>query len=208
MTSSTALGVEASPPSVTSKASGVAALAAAAAGLAYSVSFVILRDPLLASLFLMLGGLLAVPVLVAVAARLAQPIPVSALAALVLAVGAALGSAIHGGFDLANQLHPPPTLAPDLPNPVDPRGLLSFGIAGLGLVILGIVFPRAERVPRWLGVLAVTDGVLLIALYLARLIILDPSSPVVLIPALLAGFVLNPAWYIGLAFWCVRDRRR
>jgi hypothetical protein len=208
MMSSKAMGVEASPQSVTSKASGVAALAAAAAGLAYSVSFVILRDPLLASLFLMLGGLLAVPVLVAVAARLAQPIPVSALAAIVLAVAAALGSAIHGGFDLANQLHPPPTLAPDLPNPVDPRGLLSFGIAGLGLVILGIVFARGERVPRWLEVLAVTDGVLLIALYLARLIILDPSSPVVLIPALLTGVVLNPAWYIGLAFWFVRDRRR
>jgi hypothetical protein len=50
--------------------------------------------------------------------------------------------------------------------------------------------------------------VLLIALYLARLIILDPSSPVVLIPALLTGVVLNPAWYIGLAFWFVRDRRR
>jgi hypothetical protein len=37
------------------------------------VSFVILKDPLLASLFLMLGGLLAVLVLVALVARLAQP---------------------------------------------------------------------------------------------------------------------------------------
>jgi hypothetical protein len=140
-------------------------------------------------------------------ARLAQPIPVSALAAIVLAVAAALGSAIHGGFDLANQLHPPATLAADLPNPVDPRGLLSFGVAGLALVVLGLVVARKGRAPRWLGVVAVIDGVLLIALYLARLIILDPASPLVLIPALLTGFLLNPAWYVGLAVWFFRDRR-
>jgi hypothetical protein len=138
VTSSTALGVEISPRLVASKGSGVAALAAAVAGLAYSVSFVILQDSLLASLFLMLGGVLAVPVLVGLAARLGQPLPVSALVAIVLALAAALGSAVHGGFDLANQLHPPATLPPDLPNPVDPRGLLSFGVAGLALVILGV----------------------------------------------------------------------
>ena len=94
--------------------------ARAVAGLAYSVSFVILKDPLLASLFLMLGGVLAVPVLVGLAIRLGQPIPVSALVAIVFALAAALGSAVHGGFDLANQLHPLATLPPDLPNPVDP----------------------------------------------------------------------------------------
>jgi hypothetical protein len=207
MTSSTALGVETSPQLVTSKASAFAALAAAASGLVYSVSFVILKDPLLASLFLMLGGLLAVPVLLALVARLAQPISVSALTAIVLGVAAALSSAIHGGFDLANQLHPPAGLAPDLPNPIDPRGLLSFGVAGLALVVLGLVVTRSGRAPRWLGVVAVADGVLLIVLYLARLIILDPASPLVLVPALLTGFLLNPAWYVGLALWFFHDRR-
>jgi hypothetical protein len=69
MTSSTALGVETSPQLVASKASGFAALATAASGLAYSVSFLILKDPLLASLFLMLGGLLAVRVLVTLVAE-------------------------------------------------------------------------------------------------------------------------------------------
>jgi hypothetical protein len=207
VTSSTALGVEISPRLVASKGSGVAALAAAVAGLAYSVSFVIPQDSLLARLFLMLGGVLAVPVLVGLAVRLGQRLPVSALVAIVLALAAALGSAVHGGFDLANQLHPPATLPPDLPNPVDPRGLLSFGVAGLALVILGFVVTRSGRIPRWLGFIAAVDGVLLVALYLARLIILDPASPLVLVPALLTGFIMNPAWYGGLALWFIRRRR-
>jgi hypothetical protein len=51
-----------------------------------------------------------------------------ALGAIVLALAAALGSAVHGGFDLANTLHPPVARAPDLPNPVDPRGTASCSI--------------------------------------------------------------------------------
>jgi len=208
MTSSTALGVDVSPKPVSSKASGVAAVAAVAAALAYSISFVILKDALLASLFLMVGGLLATPVLIALGARLPQPIPVSALAAIVLSIAAGLGSAVHGGYDLANQLHPVATLAPDLANPVDPRGLLSFGLAGLALLILGLVVAPGGRIPRWLGVLATVNGVLLIGLYLSRLIILNPADPLVLIPALMTGFLLNPAWYLGLALWFFRSATR
>lgn len=181
---------------------------AAAAALAYSISFVILKDTVLASVFLMVGGLLATPVLVAIGARIPQPISVSALAAIVLGIAAGLGSAVHGGYDLANQLHPVATLAPDVPNPVDPRGLLSFGIAGLALVVLGLVVAPGGRIPRWLGVLATVNGVLLIGLYLARLIILNPADPLVLIPALLTGFLLNPAWYLGLAVWFFRSATR
>jgi hypothetical protein len=208
MTSSTVLGIDVSPNLVSSKASGVAAVAAAAAALAYSVSFVILKDAVLASLFLMFGGLLATPVLIALGARFAQPVPVSALAAIVLGIAAGLGSAVHGGYDLANQLHPVAAQAADLPNPVDPRGLLSFGVAGLALLILGLVVAPGGRIPRWLGVLATVSGVLLIGLYLARLIILNPADPLVLIPALLTGFLLNPAWYLGLAVWFFRSAAR
>ena len=206
MMSSHALGVETSRPLTTSKTLGVAALATAAAGLAYSVAFVILKDPLLASLFLMLGGLLATPVLIGLTGLLSRPIPISALLAIMLAFAAALGTAVHGGYDLANRLHPPAALPLDVPNPVDPRGLLSFGVAGLALVILALVVVRNWRAPRWLAPLALIDGVVLIALYLARLVILDPANPLVLIPALLAGFLLNPAWYIGLALWFFRNR--
>ena len=44
---------------------------------------------------------------------------------------------------------------------------------------------------------------LLVIIYLARLIILSPASPLLLGPVLLAGFVVNPLWYIwlGVTLW-------
>jgi hypothetical protein len=47
---------------------------------------------------------------------------------------------------------------------------------------------------------------LLVALYLGRLIILDPTSPVILVPALLNGFLVNPALYIWLGLALLRGR--
>jgi hypothetical protein len=56
--------------------------------------------------------------------------------------------------------------------------------------------------PR-LGYLGFVSADLLLILYLARLIVLDATSPVVVVPAVLSGFVANPAWYIwlGLELW-------
>jgi hypothetical protein len=56
------------------------------------------------------------------------------------------------------------------------------------------------RFPRSVGYLAYLSAFLLVVLYLGRLIVLDPSNPVILIPALLNGFVTNPAFYILLGF--------
>uniref|UniRef100_A0A7C1FJ47 Uncharacterized protein n=1 Tax=Caldilinea aerophila TaxID=133453 RepID=A0A7C1FJ47_9CHLR len=44
-------------------------------------------------------------------------------------------------------------------------------------------------------------GALLIGVYLGRLIVLTPTSPLVLLPAALSGFLVNPLWYVllGLA---------
>jgi hypothetical protein len=195
------------PLSMANRAPGVLALATAATGLAYSVSFVILRDPVLSSSFLMLGGLLGIPVLLAVAPRFGADAPLTARWGIVLALVAAIGSAVHGAYDLANALHPPAALATDLPNPVDPRGLLTFGVAGLALVALGAVSQRLGGFPLWLSCLAVANGSLLMLLYVARLVVLDPASPFVLGPALLAGFLLNPAWYVGLGVWFLRPER-
>jgi hypothetical protein len=195
------------PVATTAHTPAVLALATAAAGLAYSVSFVILRDPLPASAFLMLGGLLSVPVLIALASRLGSEATLSARWGILLAVVATVGSTVHGAYDLANTLHPPATLAADLPDPVDPRGLLTFGVAGLALVLLGAASHRLNGFPLWLSALAVASGSPLIVLYVARLVILDPASPLVLGPALLTGFLLNPAWYVGLAVWFLRTDR-
>ena len=65
------------------------------------------------------------------------------------------------------------------------------------LIIRGRAFPRA------LGWLALILGALLVVLYLGRLIVLDPTSPLILGPAVLTGFLLNPAWnvWLGLSLW-------
>ena len=108
-----------------------------------------------------------------------------------------LGSAVHGGYDLANAVNPPVSL-PDLPNPVDPRGLLTFGVAGIALSVVAWLIGRGGRFPRGLGYLAYVSAVLLLALYLGRLIVLDPTDPLIMVPALLNGFLINPIFYLWL----------
>jgi hypothetical protein len=189
------------------RAAGLAALAAAAVGLLYSVSFVVLSrispaaGGLLSALFLLLGGLLTVVALSGVYDRRREGRP--ALALLVVVVGSAggLGAAVHGGYDLANALHPPGTLPSDVPNAIDPRGLLTFGVTGLALLLLGGLLGAVGP-----GRLALLAGALLILVYLARLIVLTPSNPLVLIPAALAGFLVNPAFYVWLGLWLLRPR--
>jgi hypothetical protein len=151
----------------------------------------------------MLGGLLSVAALVAVYERLRETDAAFALLALLLGVAGALGAAVHGGYDLANAFNPPPSL-PDLPNPVDPRGLLTFGAAGIALFVVAWLIVRGGRFPRGLAYLAYLSAVLLVALYLGRLIVLDPASPVIVLPAQLNGFLVNPALYIWLGLALLR----
>jgi len=110
---------------------------AALIGLLYSVAFVVLQSALLSSLCLLAGGLLSAVVLVALFERLGETDAQTAMLGLVFGGVAALGSAIHGGYDLANALHPPlslPVGVADLPSAIDPRGLLTFGVAGLAVL--------------------------------------------------------------------------
>jgi hypothetical protein len=192
-------------PRAVSRPVGLASIATAITGVAYAVSFVVLEDPVLSALFLLLGGVLATPVLIALRELLREASPVAVDWAILLAATGVLGSAIHGGYDLANAVHPPAAVNPDLPNPVDPRGLLTFGLTGLALIVLGALIARSGRLPRWLGYLASLNGVLLVLLYLGRLIILDPANLLILIPALLTGFLLNPLWYAWLGVWFLRS---
>ncbi len=181
---------------------GACAILTAIAAFLYAVAFVLLQEELLSALFLMVMGLLSTAVLVAVYGRLRETDASSALLALVLGVAGALGSAVHGGFDLANSVNPPAsTLVEEIPNPIDPRGLLSFGVAGVALLVVGWLVVRGRRFPIVVGYLAYLSAILLVVLYLGRLIVLDPTSPVILLPALLNGFLINPAFYllVGMA---------
>jgi hypothetical protein len=183
----------------------IASLCALLAGLGsleYALAFLVLGNSGLSALVLLLVGLLSATALVAVYLRLRETEAAFALWAFLLSLTGSLGAAIHGGGDLALALHPVPS-APALPNPIDPRGLLSLGVTGLGVGMLSWLMVRGGSFSPRLGYLGFVSADLLLILYLARLIVLDATSPVVVVPAVLSGFVANPAWYIwlGLELW-------
>ena len=185
---------------------GWAAVLAGVSGFLYSIAFIVLQSNLLSALFLLLGGLFSASVLTGLYQRLRETESGFAMLGLLLTLSAALGSAIHGGYDLANALHPPAVLNTDLPNPVDPRGLLTFGIAGMGLFLYAWLMTQEMRFPKGLAYLGILSAILMIILYLGRLIVLQATSPVIVIPALLEGFIVNPVWYLWLGFSLIRNQ--
>jgi hypothetical protein len=191
------------PSSDYERFAGGCALAVAAVGLAYSLTFVIAvadeSDALsvLKALFLLLGGLLSTAVLLAVYGRLREVDPAFALLALVLGLAGGLGSAIHGGEDLALEVRSGDSLNTGLAA-VDPRGFLTFGVSGLALLLVAWLVRRGAFSPTRLGNLSAVAGVLLILVYVGRLTIYDPENPVLLIAAAIVGFAVNPALYAWL----------
>jgi hypothetical protein len=188
---------------------GICAILAGVFGFVYSLAFVIIsRNPstadlgvLLYSLAQTLGGLLTTAALVAVYNRVRETNPGFALWGMLLGVVGAMGSTIHGGYTLALVINPPsgnPATEAGLPNIVDPRGLLTFGVTGLGLFIFAWLMSHNARFPRGLVYLGYALAALLVILYLGRLIIFDANNLAVLVPAALAGFIANPAWFVWL----------
>ncbi len=182
------------------KFAGWSAMLAGISGFLYSVSFIVLRNELLSSLFLMLGGLFSTAALTALYQRLRETESGFALFGFLLSLSGALGSAIHGGYNLANAIHPPAVDLAGLPNAIDPRGLLTFGVAGLGLFILSWLVTQDLSFPKGLVYLGYLSATLMIVLYLGRLIILEATNLAIVIPALLEGFIVNPLWYLWLGF--------
>jgi hypothetical protein len=182
---------------------GLSAILAGLSGFLYSISFIVLQNNLLSALFLLLGGLFSISALICLFQRLRGTEDGFVLLGVLLVVSAALGSAIHGGYDLANALHPPATLNTDLPSPIDPRGLLTFGVAGLGLFLFSWLMTQESNFPKGLATLGYLSAILMIVLYLGRLIILQATNLAIVVPALLEGFIVNPIWYIwlGLTFF-------
>jgi len=195
---------------------GTCALIVGVGGVAYAITFfVVLRGDAgrgvatANALFLMLGGLLSTIVLVAVYGRVRDTDPSFAMWALLLGVLGAGGAMIHGGFDLALAVDPPAPGRPGLPaNPVDPRGLLTFGATAVATFTLAWLIVRGGALPRRLGYLGYVSAALLLVLYLGRLIIVRPKSPLLLVAAVLSGFVVNPAWYAWLGVELRRGGRR
>jgi hypothetical protein len=177
---------------------GLCGILTAAAGFLYAVAFLVLHSVLLSGLFLLLAGLLTIPVLVGLYDRLRLADVGFATLAVVLGAAGAIGSAVHGGYDLANALHPPASLPQDLPNPIDPRGLMTFGVAGLALAMIAWLMRHGGGFPRGLANLGFVAAGLLVLLYLGRLIVLDATNPLIVVPALISGFLVNPVFYLGV----------
>jgi len=207
-TETTTGSVVASAPTsaVFDRFAGVCAILAGAGGLLYGVSFVILKSSALSSLFLLLGGLLATFVFTALYSRLQAVNASFALWAFLLAIVGQLGAVMHGGYDLANAINPQPANAQlaSLPSAVDPRGLLTFGLTGLSLLVIARLMGLSRSFPRALSYLAYLLAILLIVLYLGRLILLNPANPLLLGTALLSGFLVGPLWYIWLGIQLLR----
>ncbi|HET6821197.1 MAG TPA: hypothetical protein VFH34_01045 [Anaerolineales bacterium] len=180
------------------KFAGWSAILAGLSGFLYSISFIVLQDNLLSALFLLLGGLFSTAALTALYQRVRETESGFALLGFLLSLSAALGSAVHGGYDLANVLHPPVSPNTDLPSAIDPRGLLTFGVAGLGLFILSWLIAQDRSFPKVLVYVGYLSAFLMIVLYLGRLILLEATNLAIVIPALLEGFIVNPLWYVWL----------
>src|SRR5690348_13729343 len=84
---------------------GICAILAGALTLLYSISFIILVNEPLSSFCLLANGLLATAVVVALYERVRSADGSFALWALLLGLAGGIGSALHGGYDLAAVLH-------------------------------------------------------------------------------------------------------
>jgi len=108
-----------------------------------------------------------------------------------LGVGYALLSAVHGTFAAIAEAQGLP--ASDL-SPTDPRGLASFGLAGLWALTLGLETRSGNSsLPSGLGWLAIANGLVLIALFFATV---AASEALILVTGPLTAVILGPAFWI------------
>ena len=104
-------------------------------------------------------------------------------------VGYALLSAAHGVYD-AIQAGSGAALAIST---TDPRGLATFGLAGVWMLVLGLGARGTKSLPSTLAAIAVVGGVDLILLFFATV---AQSTPVILVTGGLASVILGPAFWI------------
>ncbi len=191
-------------PTSFDRVAGIAAIAVGVGGLLYSILFVVLLNRATkaaatgSDLLLIVGGILTIGVMVALYQRLKLVDQGFALWALLLGVLGSAGSITHGGYDLGIIAHTPTSPRGDLPNPTDPRGLMTFALTALALLIVSWLILRGGVFPNGLAWVGIAAGDLLVVVYVGRLVVFNPKSPGLLVAAVLVGFVLNPLWFVWL----------
>jgi len=146
----------------------------------------------LANGFIGLSGILATFVVIAVGDRVDGA---AGRWLRVVGVGWALLSAAHGVSAAVSDAQ---GLATSAVSATDPRGLATFGLAGLWSIVLGLAIRSGTSFPRGLGMVALVDGVDLLVLFLATA---TGAGTLVLVTGGLASVILGPlqwAW-IGRA---------
>ena len=176
----------------------------AAAGFLYTITFYWLNHSnshaaaLLNNKFLLLAGLFGIAVFLQLFIDLRETNLGLAAWALTLGILGLAGSLIHGGYGLATTISAPAGAAAAV-NPVDPRGLLTFGLTGLALVAFGYLMAKNSRYGTNLAYLAKLVGVLLLAIYILRLWSPDSATTLYKDIGAVVGLVLAPILYIKLS---------
>jgi len=166
----------------------------------------------IASLCLLVSGVLTGLAVVAITGRLRAAGRLPTWAA-IAGVAAGLVTATHGLGDLVGldklahryaagdaAVRAAVVTAHALPSPVDPRGLVTFGVAGLVALALGLALQRSGT---RLGVLGIVLGADMILLFVATSV---GINALVLLTGGLASVILGPAWWFGIAHILWRDR--
>ena len=178
-----------------------AARAVAILGFLYSVLFVIVveRSPrwaeIVTSLLLLGAALLSTVVFVALYGRLHLIDPLASLWVTLLGFAAAIGSAMHAGFDLAVLVKTPEAFSTEVPNSTDARGLATFALGGVAILLFSWLMSHSADFPETLVRIGYGAAALLLLTYVGRLVFVNPKNPLVAGAAVLAGFVFSPVWY-------------
>jgi hypothetical protein len=178
---------------------GVSGIITGISSLLYAVFFLLVKGTLhdyLPAILLAIGGLLALPVAVAIYQRVRQADEGYALCALLLAAVGYLGTATHG-ISLLAALVPQKVDQPAL-SQQDPRGFLAFGLTGIAVLIFAWLIVRSGAFPRALGYLGYLLGICLVALFLGTLLVNDTHSLAILVPGGIASLIATPVWNIWL----------
>ena len=141
------------------------------------------------------GGLILVPVFIALHTRLRAAEPEFATLALVAGLAGALGSSVHGAFDIAALTKPIAGKFASFPSQIDPRGFLTFAITGVALGTFGWLAHRSGQMSRALWPTGAVATLLLLVVYFGRLIALDPNRNFIRFSAVAVGLVVVPAFY-------------
>jgi hypothetical protein len=146
--------------------------------------------------WVVLGGtaFFALAAYVALYQRLKERESGFALFALLLSGMAAFAMLQHGAFE-AIEIYRRGAVetAVGAPSQVDPAGLATFAVVGVGALLWGWIILKTNSLPRSLGYLGVLNAILLLVLFFATVV---GSQTVILISGGLTSVIVGPIWWV------------